>query len=219
MSNVQPIRYDSEISRLSLLAESVAAGLHSLAQPLTVAQWQLEIATMNASSSSQHEHQFAEALLAIEKVTARLDFLRDIIRPFRTGTEFKSESVRQAMIQGTHEQQDAFKNEGTQIVFRDGCAEGNVSAPQGFLHQISFYLLTLLRSLAPLSVTFDVSESGQSVLLLASQTYAAKQQAQVIDMHAVTTLRTYMEVLSGDLLMAQDFSFIRLSFPKSSGRL
>jgi hypothetical protein len=219
MSSAQPISFDSETSKLSLLAESVAAGLHSLAQPLTVAQWALEIATINTPNESQHGNQFADALLAIQSVGARLDILRDIIRPFRMGTEYKSESIRQALLSATVDQQDTLRNEGSQILFREGCAEGNVVTPQGFLQRISFYLLTLLRSLAPLSVTFDISESNQSVLLLASLNYPTKEAEHVIDMHTASTIRAYVEVLSGEFLIAQDFSFIRLSFPKSSGHV
>jgi hypothetical protein len=209
MSSTRLITTDS-----SLLAEAVAGGLHSLAQPLTATLWRLESAVMNNSGTEQHQTDLSEALVALEGVVAQLNILQDLIRPFRMETKYISESLREALLSGHNEQQEALLHEGVQIVLRDGCAEGIVVTPQGFLQRITFCLFSLLRTYAPVFVDFDINETDQYVLLIANLRYPAKQEEKATAIHSCSTIRSYVEALAGDFTIAQDLSFIRISLPK-----
>lgn len=214
MSNPYTITPES-----SLLAEAVATGLHSLAQPLTAAQWCLESAVISDSGTEHRQRELSEALVAIEGVVAKLNILRDIIRPFRMETKYTSESVREALLSANDEQREALLDEGVQIVVSEECAEGIVVAPQGFLQRITLLLFGLLRSLEPLAVTFDVSETEEYVLLLASLEYKTKPKNQEPGIQSCSTIRSYVEVLMGAFSVASDLSSVRLSLPKWSGSI
>jgi hypothetical protein len=111
-------------------------------------------------------------------------------------------------------QQEILKHEGIQVIFCEGCAEGTVTVPVGFVQHIASRLFTFLRSLAPLSVKFDVSESRQSVLLLATLAYSTKPEKDVKTAPGYSVIRSYVEVLAGGFSIAPDFSSIRLVIPK-----
>lgn len=203
----------------SLLAEAVATGLHSLAQPLTAAQWCLESAVINNSGTEYNQRELSEALVAIEGVVAKLNILRDIIRPFRMETKYTSESIREALFRAHDEQREALLQEGVQIVVSEECAEGMVVTPEGFLQRITLSLFCLLRSLVPLAVTFDISETDEYVLLLASLAYTGKPEGREPEIQSCSTIRSYVEVLTGDFSVASDLSSVRLSLPKWSGSI
>jgi hypothetical protein len=202
------------MSKATLLAETLAEGLHSLAQPLTATQWHLEIATMPSSSRERQQSEVAEALVSLELVVAHLDFLRDIIRPFRTRTEFKTESVREALLSAQEMQQEILQHEGVHVAYGEGSAEGLVTAPQGFLQRISLCLFDLLRPAAPLSVRFDIRESAEAITLVAELGCREVQNAQPATIHGSSVLRSYVEILGGDLSIAEDFSLICIKLPR-----
>jgi hypothetical protein len=203
-------------NRASLLAEAVAAGLHSLAQPLTVAQCRLEIAVM--AGDGVGENRCVEALVAVEMAVAKLEFLRDIIRPFRESTEFASESMKRALLSAQDQQQEALIQEGIQVRLRQECAEGIVVAPRAFVSRITFLLFDLLRSLMPNSVSLDIIESELSVTIHVSLSYEKRRVQQIAGNENALAIQCYVEVLAGNFSMAPDGSSIQLSIPKLTNR-
>jgi hypothetical protein len=203
----------------SLLAEAIAGGLHSLAQPLTATQWCLETAMMQNSVPEQHQTEMSRALNSLEGVVAQLNILRDMVRPFRMGTQYTSESFREALRSALDEQHEALEQEGVQVRFQEGCAEGIVLAPQGFVQHIAFCLFSTLRSLAPLSGTIGLSETEQSVLLLASMACTSGRNDHASVMRGCSTIRSYVEILRGDFSIAQNLSSLRISLPKWSSSI
>jgi hypothetical protein len=214
MSNTHAITPES-----SLLAEAVATGLHSLAQPLTAAQWCLESAVMNNPRTEYNQRELSEALVAIEGVVAKLNILRDIIRPFRMETKYTSESVREALLNAIDEQREVLLQEGVQIGFSEQCAEGIVVTPQGYLQRIALLLFGLLRSLGPVAVIFDISETNEHVLLRATLAYRTKSERREPEIQSCSTIRSYVEVLTGEFSVASDLSSVRLSLPKRSSSI
>ncbi len=198
-------------SQAVLLAEAVATGLHSLAQPLTKAQWRLEAAVMNGPDA-QDQSCLGDALTSIEEIVAQLNILRDIIRPFRPATEFKPERLRDALLRAAEDQQEEMEREGVRVVIHEACANGTVTVPRGFVDRIMVCLSSLLRSLKPSVATFDIYETSGEVLVLASLVYGAKSDvARNVD---CSTIRTYVEVLGGSFSLAENLSSIRISLPR-----
>jgi hypothetical protein len=214
MSNANFLLQECRTSRASLLAEAVAEGLHSLAQPLTAAQWHLEIAAMGGAGTEHHADRMAEALVALEYVSSHVDFLRDIIRPFRIQTEYRSQSLREALFSAIDMQREILEHDAMEVIFREECAEATVMLPLGFAQHIVSCLFTLLRSLAPLCVTFDLTESGQSILLLAAVAYPTEPDRRKTAIPSCSMIRSYVAVLEGDVSVAPDFSSIRIVLPK-----
>lgn len=214
MSNADSIAPDCRTDRASRLAETVAEGLHCMAQPLMLAQWHLETAAMVGTGTEQQDDKLANALVALEHVTARLDFLRDVIRPFRPQTAYRLQSLREALLSANEMQQEILKHEGILVNFSESLAEANLTLPQGFAGQILSCMFSLLRALAPLSVTFDLSESSQSILLFATLAYPTNPQKDVTAIHSYSVIRSFVEVLDGDFSITPDLSSIRMVIPK-----
>jgi hypothetical protein len=200
---------------VALLAETVAARLHSMAQPLTAAHWRLESAAMPSSSTERREVEIIEAQVALERVVEELDFLRDIIRPFRAGTEFITESMREALVLAGDMQSEALQNEGVEVDLSEGCAQGKIVAPRGFVQRVLLCLFGLLRSVAPVKVSFDIRESAHGVQLVASLVYPAGKEICVHELQTVSTIRSYVEVLMGEFSITPDLSSIRIWLPRA----
>jgi hypothetical protein len=166
---------------------------------------------------AQHHHpELSEALEALELTTSRLNFLREIVRPFRLGTEYKLESIRSALLSAWDDQQEVFEHQGIHVIVGENCAEGIIIVPEGFLGQISFCLFSLFRSIAPQSVTFQITESEQAVFLAAFMAGAANRDSEAAT-GCISTIQSYVEVLAGDFSIARDFSTVRISLPKFKG--
>jgi hypothetical protein len=200
--------------RASLLAEAVAAELHSLAQPLTSLQFHLDRAAMAYSGSELCQSELSGAQVALESIIGKFDFLRDIVRPFRTSSKFVSMSLRVALVDAIDGQREAFDHEGVAVILRNDSAEGVVTAPMGFIPRLSFFLVSLLRVLTPSSVQFNISESEQLVMVDASSELRTQQNTRGL-LQTLSSIRTYVEVLSGDFSYSDDLSSIQIVLPKA----
>jgi hypothetical protein len=212
MNNIRSITIDA-----ARLAERVATGLHSLAQPLAVSRLQLEVAEIPGNSAELRERATAAALVALGRAIDQLDLLRELIRPFRASTEFTTSSIQEGLVLASDLQVEALQNEGVQVNFRKGCAQGMVVAPSGFVQRIMLSLFELLRSVAPVVANFDISESERGVQLIASLAYpASKDISEEGFQTASTTIQAYIEVLTGEFAIDPDLSSIRLWLPKEA---
>jgi hypothetical protein len=198
---------------VNLLADVVGDGLHSIAQPLTVALWHLEVAGMR--NAERRESDIAEAQIALGRVIDELEILRDIIRPFRAGVVSSAESMRDALVFSSEMQREALQNEGVRMIIREGGAQGRITAPQGFVQRILLCLFGILRNAAPVDVSFDISEPEHGALLVASLSHPEGTEIRGRKLQTVTTIRSYVEVLAGKFSIEADFSSIRIWLPKA----
>jgi C4-dicarboxylate-specific signal transduction histidine kinase len=205
-----------QAEKASVLAEAVASELHSLAQPLTSLQFHLDLATMAGSDLESCQSELSGALDALSSVIGRVDFLRDIVRPFRTSSKFESMSLRVALVDAIDGQKEVFDHEGVAVVVRNDSSEGVVAAPMGFIPRLSFFLVSLLRVLTPNSVQFYISESEQLVMLNASSVLRTRQNASGL-LQTLSVIRTYVEVLSGSFSYSDDLSSIQIVLPQGAG--
>jgi hypothetical protein len=200
-----------ESTTSTVVAETVAIGLHSLAQPLTAAQWQIEFAAANCTP--QQSNALSGALAAMEAVVAQLDFLREVIRPFRAHTQFAMDSLRNTLAIALASQIEILDHDGVDVSFALNCSEGFVEAPSGFLQRIAYMIFDLMRSHNASSVRFEISESVEMVKLFVSWN-AAKTETQTAGDATVSKLKAYVEVLGGTFSMSATSSALSLSLPK-----
>jgi hypothetical protein len=73
MNNTETATAECQTNRASRLAETVAEGLHSLAQPLTAMQWHMEIAALPGSGVDRQQREMDAAQASLERVIAQLD--------------------------------------------------------------------------------------------------------------------------------------------------
>lgn len=204
------------MNNASLLAETIASELHSLAQPLTATQWHLEMASLPGTSTERQQTEVAEAFASLEGVIAHLDFLRDIIRPFRERTQFHTESLRAALLSAIQLQHEALQHGGVHVIVSQPCPDGEILAPSGFIHSILFKILDFLRTIAPVSVRFEILECDQMVHLVALSEFAGTPAAAAKHERTLSTIRSYVEVLAGECSISPDCAALQCCFPKSS---
>jgi hypothetical protein len=166
-------------------------------------------------NAERRESDIAEAQIALGRVIDELEILRDIIRPFRAGVVSSAESMRDALVFSSEMQREALQNEGVRMIIREGGAQGRITAPQGFVQRILLCLFGILRSAAPVDVSFDISEPEHGALLVASLSHPEGTEIRGRKLQTVSTIRSYVEVLAGKFSIEADFSSIRIWLPKA----
>jgi hypothetical protein len=195
-----------------MLAEAVGEGLHSLAQPLTAALWNLEL--MSEAPRPNTPAEIAQTLSSIEQAVAKLDMVRDLIRPFRSATVFSPASLKQAVTGAWITRREALENEGVRLTISEACASGEIVVPEAFLERMTGLLMELLRALAPCSAFLEISESNEAVSLCVTLSDVRMKNLHLSQAPNASSFRGYVKVLGGTFVTAEDDRWLRIELPK-----
>ena len=199
-------------SQCTMLAEAVGEGLHSLAQPLTAALWNLELLSEAERPSTPAE--IARTIDSISLAVAKLDVVRDLIRPFRAATIFSTSSLKQALTAAWVTRHQALESQGIHLTFSESCASGEIVVPEAFLERMADHLIELLPALAPCSAFLEISESAEAVSLCISLPDLRMKNLHLAQTPNASSLRSYVKVLGGAFETADDDRWLRIELPK-----
>lgn len=205
------LRTNIDASQCSILAEAVGEGLHSLAQPLTAALWNLEILTESRTAPAS---EVSQALNSLTVAVSKLDMVRDLIRPFRSATLFTPASLKQAMATAWQTHRETLEPEGVRLAISEDSTSGDLVVPDSFLERMAAHLMDVLRALGPVTATLQIRETSDQVVLRVQLPEARLTKVRLALAPNVSSLRGYVCVLGGELQTADDDRWLQLKLPK-----
>ncbi len=197
------------------LAEAVAAGLHSLAQPLAALQMGLELCLMGAGDLERLRKGVEDALVQIERTSDALLLVRETILPFRRSQPLESRSLQEALVHACSLQSEALEREGIEVRFHPQVSPAEITAPLGVIPRLAFALVSYLRCAACGVANLAIVEQNGRIQLDAE--YTSKSLPRDVGAgQCLQLIRAYVSALNGEIEVSERGGLIQLELWKNS---
>jgi hypothetical protein len=197
------------------LAEAVAAGLHSLAQPLAALQMGLELCLMGAGDPERLRKGVEDALVQLERTSDALGLVRETIRPFRPSQPMESQSLQEALVHACSLQSEALEREGIEVRFDRQVSPAEVTAAQGVIPRLAFAIVSYLRCSACGVAHLAISEQNGRIQLDAKYTGKPLPGNTGAD-QCLDMIRVYVSAMNGEIEVSESGGLIHMELWKNS---
>lgn len=127
------------------LAEAVAGGLHSLAQPLAALQLGLEMCLAVPGDPEHQRQRVEQALLETERIYHRLSSVRETVLPYRRRpTQLETRSLREALEQACSQRAQVLMRDAMEVCFDPQCSPAEVTASPDVISKLALAIVGYL---------------------------------------------------------------------------